>query len=242
MKKRKIIITGVLLIALTLTLILPALANPNALIPAESSTQITRDQYNQFGGVRHTSNNSTRAIADSVTFVADNRNLNLWYIHVTADLEGTIEVAYQISNRHFARTVNINGPGRYIIGDSRGQNGLNEIKLGAFVPAPVEPGPGCVPGCPGWTLPDDPIMPPVPGCPWCPPWAFAAEYGYDIVAETYDTDDCLFPIVYDYVYVEYIETIQVEDELYVEYSKVTYLPYFDEAVCEYDFGYFSADY
>ena len=145
MSKRKIVLASVLLLALVVTLVLPALATTNDLIPAAPSTQITRDQYNNFGGVRHTANNSTRAIADGVTFVADNRNLNLWYIHVTANVEGTIQVAYQISNRHFARTVNIFGPGRYIIGDSRGSNGLNEIRLGGFVGAPVCTGPDYVP-------------------------------------------------------------------------------------------------
>ena len=139
MTTRKKVLTVVLIFVVALTLVLPTLANPGNFIPAEHSTQITRDEYRQFGGVRHTANNSTRVIADNITFVADNNRNLLWYIHVTADIEGTIGVAYQISNRHFARTVNINGPGRYIIGNSRGQNGLNEIKFGSFVPAPVEP-------------------------------------------------------------------------------------------------------
>ena len=108
------------------------------------SVSITRDQYNAFGGTRHTSNNDTRSLGEGITFVADNRNFNEWYIRVTADIAGTIEVAYQISNRHYARTIEINGPGRYIIGDSRGPNGLNEIRLGGFIstyiPTPPDDG------------------------------------------------------------------------------------------------------
>ena len=113
------------------------------IIDARPSTSITRDQYNDFGGIRHTSNNSTRPLGEGITFVADNNNLNSWYIYVTDDLSGNIDVAYQISNRHYVRTVVIQGAGRYIIGDSRGQNGLNEIRLGDFIsdsaPMPVPP-------------------------------------------------------------------------------------------------------
>jgi len=38
------------------------------------------------------------------------------------------------SAQHYLRTIEINGAGKYIIGDSRGRDGLNEIRLGAFIP------------------------------------------------------------------------------------------------------------
>jgi len=66
------------------------------IIEASSSELITRDQYRDFGGIRHTSNNATLQLEEGITFVADNRDLLKWYIHVTADLSGTIDVAYQI--------------------------------------------------------------------------------------------------------------------------------------------------
>jgi len=115
-------------------------------IVASTSTPITRDEYNAFGGVRHTSNNATREIANDVTFVADNNIHIQWYIRVDADISGQIEVAYQISNQHFRRTIEIAGAGRYVIGDSRGQRGLNEIRLGEFMSAHMpEPEPEPIP-------------------------------------------------------------------------------------------------
>ena len=112
------------------------------IIEASPSTPITREQYNAFGGTRHTANNATRSLGEGITFVADNNNLISWHIHVTANLTGTIDVAYQIGSNHFARTIQIQGPGRYIIGDSRGRDGLNEIRLGTFVSAGEPNGPG----------------------------------------------------------------------------------------------------
>jgi len=126
----KKIVSFVLAFVMILATVVPLHAVPQ--IEPSASTRITRDEYNNFGGVRHTSNNATRQIAEGITFVADNNNLNRWYIHVTADVSGSITVAYQISNQHYMRTIEIFGAGRYIIGDSRGQRGLNEIRLGAF--------------------------------------------------------------------------------------------------------------
>jgi len=111
---------------------------PITTTPSAMPVSITREQYNAFGGIRHTSNNSTRPLGAGVTFVADN-NVHLeWYIRVTGGWTGTMEVAYQIGSRHYMQTLAINAPGRYRIGDSRGSNGLNEIRIGVSYP-PLPP-------------------------------------------------------------------------------------------------------
>ena len=122
--------SALLALVLTFAFVTPLLAG--TIIPAAPSVPITRNEYNSFAGLRITANNSSTPIEEGISFVADNRVLHSWYIHVTAEISGTIDVVYQISGRHFARTVEIDGPGRYIIGDSRGNNGLNHIKIGSF--------------------------------------------------------------------------------------------------------------
>ena len=141
-KAHENLLTGLLVLVLIATILPfdPIFAQAGDTVPiieAGPSSRITREQYNAFGGIRHTSNNATRSLGDGITFVADNNNLISWYIHVTANLTGTIDIAYQIGSNHFARTIQIQGQGRYIIGDSRGRDGLNEIRLGTFVSADV---------------------------------------------------------------------------------------------------------
>lgn len=144
MKNIKKVIALILASVMMLSINLPTFALPA--IGPNPSTLITRDEYRDFEGTRHTANNATRLIADGVTLVADNNIYLQWYIRVDSDTTtGSITVAYQISNRHYMRTIEISGAGRYVIGDSRGRDGLNEIKLGEFVsatmPDPSDPDP-----------------------------------------------------------------------------------------------------
>ena len=115
-----------------------AVAEPATSTPPAVSVAITREQYSAFPGVRHTSNNAVRPLGGGVYFIADNNVHIEWYIRITGSWTGTMEVAYQVGSRHYMRTLVITGPGRYVIGPSRGPNGLNEIKLGASYP-PLPP-------------------------------------------------------------------------------------------------------
>jgi len=140
---------------------IPVLALPQ--IGPNPSVPITRDEYRNFAGTRHTSNNSTRQIATGVVFVADNNVHNQWYIRVDSDgISGSITVAYQIGSNHYMRTIEISGAGRYVIGDSRGANGLNEITLGAFMsdnPSETDPTPPGTNPTPPIVRPPDPYIP-----------------------------------------------------------------------------------
>jgi len=61
-------------------------------------------------------------------------NKDGWYLNVTADpVDGTIEVAYKISNDYFIVKFDVTGPGQYFVGDGSGKNGVNHAKVGAFV-------------------------------------------------------------------------------------------------------------
>jgi len=127
---RRIIAT---LLAFIMILGLGTTAFAMPLVAAETSTPITSEQFENFGFTLHTSNNTTVPLRDGMTLVADNRIHDSWYIHVTDDLMGEIEIAYRIGSRFFTRTITIDGSGRYIIGDSRGSNGLTGVRVGEFV-------------------------------------------------------------------------------------------------------------
>ena len=102
-------------------------------------TSIDKKAYDGFSFVKESANNKTVFVTDGIDFVCSNKEG--WYLNVKGDLEGTITVAYKISNDYFTVDFNINGAGKYWVGDGSGSNGLNHAKVGAFVPAVVEPDP-----------------------------------------------------------------------------------------------------
>jgi len=130
------IISLALAVALAFALVIPAAAAVASTAPAAdfiNGTVVTTDKngYKNFDGKEITANNST-FVFDKFTFVADNKVLNAWYIDVTDDISGTLEVAYKIGSAYYIVTFDINGPGKYWIADSKGANGANSVKIGAF--------------------------------------------------------------------------------------------------------------
>jgi len=121
-----------LVLTIVLMLIVPAMAaTPNGFITGDV-TRIDKTGYNNFTGKEITANNSVTKF-DNFSFVADNKTLNAWYIDVTDDISGTLEVAYKVGSAYSVVTFDIDGAGKYWIADSRGSTGANMVKIGAFV-------------------------------------------------------------------------------------------------------------
>ena len=135
----KKIVSLALVLAMILALAVPALA---AASPApkgfSGGTVVTVDKkgYNGFSGTEITPNN-IKAAFEKFSFIADNKILNAYYIDVTDNIGGTLEVAYKVGCGYFIVKLDIAGAGKYYIADSRGVNGANMVKIGAFVPVDI---------------------------------------------------------------------------------------------------------
>ena len=105
-------------------------------IAAADVTKTDKKGYDAFPGKEYSANNSSWVVADGIKLVSDNKtkNAEYWYFDVFEDLEGTIEVAYKISSNYYIATFEIDGKDKYIIGDAKGGNGINMVKVGEFVP------------------------------------------------------------------------------------------------------------
>jgi len=129
-----------LLLALLLTMVLALAVPAMAAAPADFTTgtiaTIDKKGYDSFDGKEFTSNNSV-AQFDNFKFVADNKTFNAWYIDVTNDILGTLDVAYKVGNAYYVVTFAIDGPGKYFIADSRGSTGANMVKIGTFNATPI---------------------------------------------------------------------------------------------------------
>jgi hypothetical protein len=134
-----------LVLAVALALVIPAAAVVVSAAPASAApavfingtvAAIDKNGYNAFDGKEITANN-TSVVFDDFTYVADNKTLNAFYIDVTDDISGTLEVAYKVGNNYFTVTFDISGPGKYWIADSKGANGANMVKIGAFTETEV---------------------------------------------------------------------------------------------------------
>ncbi|MCL1981531.1 MAG: hypothetical protein FWG53_00360 [Clostridiales bacterium] len=127
-------------LALVLTMVLafavPVMAAATSDFIGGTVVTIDKNGYNNFDGREITANNSTTVFKD-FSFIADNKTLNAWYIDVTDDISGTLEVAYKVSSAYYVVTFDIDGPGKYWIADSKGSNGANMVKVGAFKEAEV---------------------------------------------------------------------------------------------------------
>ena len=120
-----------LVLAMVLVFAVPVMATaPSGFITGDV-TQIDKKGYDNFAGTEITSNNSITQF-DGFNFVADNKTFNAWYIDVLDDISGTLEVAYKSSSNYFTVVFEINGAGKYWIGDSKGSNGTNMVKIGAI--------------------------------------------------------------------------------------------------------------
>lgn len=129
--KRKLLSLMVGLVVL-LSLAIPAVAAPTGFI-AGTVAGTNKSGYDSFVGTEITANNS---IVDFGCFslVADNNTLNAWYVNVIDDINivGTLEVAYKIGSKYYIVTFDIDGPGKYWIADSKGNNGANSVKVGEY--------------------------------------------------------------------------------------------------------------
>lgn len=130
-----------LVLVMVFALAIPAFAVPDGYITAEDVVKTDKAGYNSFVGKEYTSNNSRWTIADGIALVSDNKTKKAesWYLDVAEDLEGTIEIAYKISSKYFIAAFEIDGAGKYYIGDAKGGNSINMVKVGKFVPAEVIP-------------------------------------------------------------------------------------------------------
>jgi len=99
-------------------------------VSAFAAEKITKKQYDEFPAVKESANNNIVSVADGIDFVASNKDG--WYLDVTKDLSGSISVAYKIGNEYFLVAFDIDGAGKYVVGDGSGKNGVNHAKIGAF--------------------------------------------------------------------------------------------------------------
>jgi len=95
-------------------------------------TEITKSNYDAASAKEFAANNSSVEIPGLGIFYSDNKNLNTWYLDVTENVEGTIDIAYRIGSKYFNSKFTITGPGLYSVGDSKGSNGINAVKIGSF--------------------------------------------------------------------------------------------------------------
>jgi len=124
------------------SLTVPAFASePSAFIEGEIIAQSADKKtfYVGFQGVKDakgktefSGNNSIYALPDGITLVSDNKTkgAEAWYLNVPEGLNGTIQVAYKISNQYFIVEFAIEGAGKYLIGTG---NAVNMCKVGAFI-------------------------------------------------------------------------------------------------------------
>ena len=119
-----------LALIMVLALAVPAIAAPTGFISG-TVTATDKNGYDSFNGKEITANNSG-ADYGGFSFVADNKVLNAWYIDVTDDISGTLEVAYKAGSNYYIVTFAIDGPGKYGIAESKGSNGANMVKIGVL--------------------------------------------------------------------------------------------------------------
>jgi hypothetical protein len=133
MKKTQLL---TLVLAMVLAFSITAFAATPQGFVAGNVTKIDKKSFDSFVETKITPNNSTTNFS-SYTVVADNKVMNSWYVNVTdPELKGTLIVAYKISSEYFLKSFRINGTGKYWIGDSRGSNGVNMVKIGKFIGDP----------------------------------------------------------------------------------------------------------
>ena len=133
---RKSLTTTLCAVAL-LAMAVNAMAAPSGYIDG-TVAKSDKNAYDAFAAVKESANNSIVHVQDGIEFVCSNKGG--WYLQVTDDLDGSIEVAYKISNDYFVVTFDINGAGKYYVGAGSGKNGVNHAKVAEFVPAPGDNG------------------------------------------------------------------------------------------------------
>ena len=129
----------VLAVIMAMAFAIPASATPQEGFIGGTVVAADKNTYDCFIGEEITANNNTVAF-DNFYFIADNKILNTWYINVTKDIAGALDVAYKIGSGYYIVSFNIDGPGKYRIADSRGVAGANMVKIGEFNAAIVETG------------------------------------------------------------------------------------------------------
>ena len=127
----KKLLSFALALVMVLALSVPAVSAAPAGFIGGTVAASDKNGYNKFVGTEITANNSAK-VFDNFSFIADNKTLNAWYINVTKDISGTLEVAYKVGSAYYVVKFDIGGPGKYWIGDSKGSNGVNMVKIGAF--------------------------------------------------------------------------------------------------------------
>ena len=135
MKKRLIVLS--LMIVLILAVAIPALAAPAGFLVADDVASIDKKGYDSFVGKEYTSNNSRWDLGNGLQLVSDNKtkNAECWYLEADATVYDTVEVAYKISSKYYIATFEIAAAGKYYIGDAKGSNGVNMVKVdGAQTP------------------------------------------------------------------------------------------------------------
>lgn len=130
----KKVIATILSLALALAVAVPAIANiPNGFEDGER-IQISKTIYDEFAATKESANNKiVKNVGDvaGIDFVCSNKEG--WYLNVTDELDGTIEVAYKIGSEYFTVAFKIDGTGMFYVGDGSGKNGINHAKVGEFV-------------------------------------------------------------------------------------------------------------
>ena len=92
--------------------------------------QITQKEYDSFQG-KFPSNNDTTVIAAGLRIVSSAHDG--WWIHADETVtDGVLEIAYKIADEYFIVTFTIAGAGTHFIGDGRGAEGVNHVKVGPY--------------------------------------------------------------------------------------------------------------
>ena len=106
-------------------------ATPNSFIDG-NVRQIDKKTYDAIPAGEFSSNNGSVKVEGLGVFFSDNVTLNSWYLDVADYVKGSIDIAYKISSRYFIVEFDIYGPGIYRVGDSKGSNEINMVKIGVF--------------------------------------------------------------------------------------------------------------
>ena len=122
-----------------LALAVPVMGSPG--FSEGSALEITERDYDAIDVKEFALNDSSIQVEGLGIFYSDNSTLNSWYLDVTEDVEGTINIAYKIGSKYFNAKFAINGPGLYRVGDGRGSNRVHSVKIGAFEKKPPLPTP-----------------------------------------------------------------------------------------------------
>ena len=92
-------------------------------------SEISEGEYNSINIKEYSGNDNSIEVKGVGVFYFDNAYLNTWYLDVTEDIEGIIDIAYRIGLKYYNVRYTLNGPGMYRVGDS---GTVKAVKIGTL--------------------------------------------------------------------------------------------------------------